>query len=106
MEDWKINGCEIDSYRHRYRRCRACQYKEYCSRKRSQAEATAKAAEQRVGELEEVAHAISTAAYSSGMSAEEFNKAYWEAHSDPLNLPVALRGGLWNQERKEDTWKL
>ena len=105
MEGLKINGCEIDSFSRTSRRCQGCQYKEYCSRKRPQAEA-AKTAEQRVGELELAARTLSAAAYSSGMSAQEFNKAYWAAHSNPLNLPVALRGGLWSLERKEDGWNL
>lgn len=93
-----INGCKVEiTYSERDRRCRACEYKEYCRVKYWKAqEEQIKARTKRRGTLEEAARTISAAAYSAGMSVEEFNKAYWAAHSNPLNRPVALRGGDWS----------
>lgn len=97
MEATRINGCEVHTFSRASSRCRACLYKDYCDHKRLQAEAAIKtAAQKRVGELEEAARTISAAAYSAGISMEEFNEAYWAAHSNPLNRPVALRGGDWS----------
>ncbi len=37
---------------------------------------------------------------------EPNTEAYWAPRKDTSNLPVALRGGNWNEEGSVKTWKL
>ena len=115
METARINGCEVRTYSRRARKCRDCQYNEYCREKQKEAaalipfipipagarviypEATAG---RTAGEMAEAANQLAIIAAKAGTSMEDFKKAYWAAHSDPLNRPAALRGGDWINDRR------
>lgn len=84
MESARINGCEVRTYSRTAKKCRNCQYSEYCRVKRIEA-ATAMITfnPPRIAHPEtatygaaEVAARLSAAAAAAGVSIEDFNRAY------------------------------
>lgn len=90
METTRINGCEVRTYSRRAKKCRDCQYSEYCREKQKEAAALIPFIpipagariiypETTTAQMAEAANRLAVVAAKAGTSMEDFHKAYWKA---------------------------